>query len=74
MIDVTGRAPSTVHIVQFFSYAHLRDPLARVSEIFERAAITLLAMLPDGPELTVALRKLLEAKDAAVRAALPVEA
>jgi hypothetical protein len=25
----------------------------------------------DGPELTVALRKLLEAKDCAVRAALP---
>lgn len=26
----------------------------------------------DGPELTVALRKLLESKDAAVRAALPL--
>lgn len=70
MIDVSDRAGATVHIVQFFAYNHLREPLAQVSAVFERTAGTLLSMLEDSPELTVALRKLLEAKDAAVRAAL----
>lgn len=71
MIDTTDRAVQTVHIAQFFAYDHLSDPLKSVSAVFEQAAIALLAMVKDGPELTVALRKLLEAKDAAVRAALP---
>lgn len=41
-----------------------------MSEPFGRLARQLDESLPTGPELSTALRKLLEAKDAAVRAAL----
>lgn len=65
-----GSGPkSTEHIVQFFAYAHLPPPLQAVSKPFGDLANELLR-LPQNPERTVALRKLLEAKDAAVRALL----
>lgn len=70
MIDLTGRHPATVSIAAYFAYQHLREDLQPVSRIFHDAVVTLLQLVDDGPELTVALRKLLEAKDAAVRAAL----
>ena len=57
-------------IVQFFAYSHLREDLQAVSRPFCDLAITILETLPRNPERTVALRKLLEAKDAAVRAKL----
>lgn len=57
-------------ILQFFAYAHLPPHLAAVSKPFCHAAYALIATLPRNPERTVALRKLLEAKDAAVRALL----
>ena len=57
------------HICQFFAYGHLRPELQAISKpFFDLAAFVL--TLPHNPERTVALRKLLEAKDAAVRAAL----
>lgn len=56
------------HIMQFFAYAHLPDHLADVSQWFADLADMIVAELPRNPERTVALRKLLEAKDAAVRA------
>lgn len=55
-------------IMQFFSYAHLPAEKAFVSKLFGDLADELIATLPRNPERTVALRKLLEAKDAAVRA------
>lgn len=57
------------HIEQFFEYAHLPAPLQEVSRPFGDLAKVVLT-LPRNPERTVALRKLLEAKDAAVRAKL----
>jgi hypothetical protein len=57
-------------ILQFFGYAHLRPELREVSEPFGLLAQTLVTTLPRNPERTVSLRKLLEAKDAAVRAKL----
>ena len=57
-------------ILQFFGYAHLRDDLQEVSKPFCELAISVITMCPRNPERTVALRKLLEAKDAAVRAKL----
>jgi hypothetical protein len=57
-------------ILQFFEFEHLREDLQRVSEPFCRLALELVASLPRNPERTVALRKLLEAKDAAVRTKL----
>lgn len=60
-------------ILQFFAYEHLPQKLRMVSEPFGRLARSICDDLPRNPERTVALRKLLEAKDAAVRAALYVE-
>jgi hypothetical protein len=61
-------------ILQFFNFAHLPPPLAAVSKPFCELAVQINMRLPRNPERTVALRKLLEAKDAAVRAALYQEA
>lgn len=64
------------HILQFFEYGHLPPPLAEVSRPFCELAHAMVngggvsSRLPRNPERSVALRKLLEAKDAAVRALL----
>jgi hypothetical protein len=55
-------------ILQFFDYAHLPPHLAEISRQFGILAQAVVNDLPRNPERTVALRKLLEAKDAAVRA------
>lgn len=57
-------------IMQFFAYAHLPPALQAVSKPFGDLAGEVVKTLPRNPERTVALRKLLEAKDAAVRASL----
>lgn len=54
-------------IMQFFQYGHLPEQLQKVSKPFAELA-SFIHSLPRNPERTVALRKLLEAKDAAVRA------
>lgn len=56
------------HIMQFFAYDHLPLQLQTVSRPFCETAELIVETLPRNPERTVALRKLLEAKDAAVRA------
>lgn len=56
------------HIMQFFVWGHLPAELQLVSQGFADVAEWIVANLPRNPERTVALRKLLEAKDAAVRA------
>jgi hypothetical protein len=55
-------------MLKFFAYAHLREDLQAVSQPFWALAQRVVDLVPAGPERTVALRKLLEAKDAAVRA------
>ena len=63
--------PATEQVLRYFAYEHLPERLQEVSRPFHRLAHDLTANLGlQGPELTVALRKLLEAKDCAVRAAL----
>ena len=57
-------------IAQFFAYAHLPVDLQAVSARFYDLAQHIITTLPRNPERGVALRKLLEAKDAAVRARL----
>jgi hypothetical protein len=56
--------------MRYFAYAHLPEKLQAVSKPIGDLAGHLDTTLPNGPEKSVALRKLLEAKDAAVRAAL----
>lgn len=59
------------HIMQFFAFEHLaRQDLRDASQPFCELARHVVETLPRNPERTVALRKLLEAKDAAVRALL----
>lgn len=60
----------TEPIMQYFTYEHLPPHLQFVSAPFAKLAQTIVLELPRNPERTVALRKLLEAKDAAVRARL----
>lgn len=59
--------------LKYFSYKHLplalqgvSKPIAELAEHFER-------LLPEGPEKSAGMRKLLEAKDCFVRASLPDE-
>lgn len=66
------RHPAVTAILRYFEYAHLPRFLQNVSMPFAELADSLVTDLPNGPELTVALRKLLEAKDCAVRAALDI--
>jgi len=61
-------SPQAEHILQFFASDHLPERLQAVSRPFGLLALELLNKLPRNPERTVALRKLLESKDAAVRA------
>ena len=61
--------PSTEALLKFFAYdhlpAHLQDVSAPICGLAKDLAVSL-----DGPEFTTGLRKLLEAKDCFVRAAL----
>lgn len=64
----TQKAAYGEHILQFFAWEHLPPHLQDVSRPFGLVAARIVATLPRNPERTVSLRKLLEAKDAAVRA------
>lgn len=55
-------------LLQFFVFNHLPAHLQIISEPFAALAQQIVKTIPGNPERTVALRKLLEAKDCAVRA------
>ena len=57
-------------ILKFFAFEHLPEHLQSISKNFSMLAHDIIHTLPRNAERSVALRKLLEAKDAAVRAAL----
>lgn len=54
----------------FFTWQHLPEHLREISKPFCILADDIIQKLPKNPERTAALRKLLEAKDCAVRAEL----
>ena len=58
------------YLLQFFKYEHLPEKLKAKSKPFADLADILIDTLPENPESTTALRKLLEAKDCAVRSML----
>jgi hypothetical protein len=60
----------TLPILKHFTYAHLPPKLQQISAPFHILADQLATTLKPGAELSTALRKLLESKDAAVRAAI----
>lgn len=61
--------PAHKELLSFFTYTHLPEHLAAVSKPFCDLAVHVANTL-EGREATVCLRKLLEAKDCAVRARL----
>lgn len=62
--------PATQQVLRHFRYGHLPARLQAVAKPIAELASEMAWTLPQGPELTVGLRKLLEGKDALVRAAL----
>lgn len=60
--------PSTT--IKYFAFAHLPPHLQQVSKPIGELADKLESVLPDGPEKSAGMRKLLEAKDCFVRCAL----
>lgn len=59
---------SEERMLKWFEYGHLPRSLMSISMQFHILAVNVVKDIEPGPERTVALRKLLEAKDAAVRA------
>lgn len=57
-------------LMQFFAYKHLPEDLQHLSQYFADLALVLNDRLPDNSEKTTMLRRLLEAKDCAIRAHL----
>ena len=62
--------PRTAAMLRWFAHDHLPDDLQTVSAACSNLAETMADHLPESPELTAGLRKLLEAKDCFVRAAV----
>jgi hypothetical protein len=68
---IQKRHPATQEKMRWFGYGHLPEGGPRdVSAHFTGLALTLLGILGDGPQFTIALQKLVEAKDCAVRQAI----
>lgn len=57
-------------LLQLFKFKHLPDNLRFISRHFAFVAVSAVTLLPRNPERSVCLRKLREAKDCAVMAAL----
>lgn len=60
--------PSTT--IKYFAYQHLPPKLQEISKPIGDLAQQMEETLPDGPEKSAGMRKLLEAKDCFVRSAL----
>lgn len=61
-------AEGTDRLTKYFTTTHLPEHLVGIGNVYVAVASALNLILPPGPERTVALRKLLESKDAAIRA------
>lgn len=62
--------PAVAEVMQYFTYDHLPEHLKVVSASIAMLAEDMAYTLPDCPAKTDGLKKLLEAKDYLVRAAL----
>lgn len=65
------RHPSTMHMaIMLRPNINLKDEYRVIAHLVAELAEDMIASLPDSPELTSGLRKLLEAKDCFVRCAV----
>lgn len=62
------RHPAVAHMLSMFDTGHLPADVQNVCQHFRFMAHFMVDTIPDKPELTAGLRKLLEAMDCAVRA------
>ena len=66
--------PAIKHVLQFFDdYEYLPDPLNHIGKEVHEMALGMASALPENQEVTVGLRKLLEARDWFFRAAMVKE-
>jgi hypothetical protein len=65
-----ARSNKVTEMLRWFDFSHLPPHLQDASAPFAVLALRLVETLPESVELDMALRKLLEAKDCAVRATL----
>lgn len=70
-MKLVDRHPATSQIARYFDFEHLPPKLQAISKPCHDLAAEMIEQLPDSNELFMGLRKLLEAKDCFVRAALP---
>lgn len=70
MLNTDGRHPATQHFANYFEFEHLPADLQPTSQACAELAQLMVDRIPDGPELSAGLRKLVEAKDCFVRATL----
>ena len=68
-----GRHESVRQVAGWFTYQHLTGHARETSKAVCELAVGMLLTIPDSPELTAGLRKLLEAKDCLVRASIAAE-
>lgn len=68
--DWETRHPATVALLRWFECDHLSGEPQRTAMAARNLAHFMVLALPDGPELSAGLRKLLEAKDCFVRASI----
>jgi hypothetical protein len=61
------RNQAIVHVLQFFSDAHLHKDLLEIAVPIRILAFDLTRLMMDGPELAIALRRILDARDAFIR-------
>lgn len=64
-----GRHPSVVTLAGYFDARRVEPKWREYAAEVEHTARTMLACIPDSPELSVGLRKLLEARECFIRAA-----
>lgn len=70
-VDLEDRHPGVQDLMRFLvPNPNLPDRLRPIVGECHRLSILMVSQIPDGPELTAGLRKLLEAKDCFVRGAL----
>lgn len=67
---MTDLPPNIIALLRYFEYGHLPTHLQAASAPFKKTAWAMVDVLPPSAELIAGLRKLLEAKDCMVRAAL----
>lgn len=57
-------------MIKWLSYEHLPKELQPIVQKYHNMGLIICGTIPSGPERTVALRKLVESKDCAVRAVI----